>query len=228
MKNNIKIYLLTSVLFLFIGCATVPQNEIFDLKKEFAQLQVKYNQLESRQADLYAKYEAGLVANDTVNASNQELFKKLSQLSQKVQDLEIVQKKSLSSGTGGVIQTPTAVYQNAYNDYLVGKYELALMGFKSFVKKYPEHELAPKVQYYIGECLYSQSNWKDAYEEYKIIGEQYQGSEFSSSARLKMALCLELLGRKQDAQIVFKSILVDYPKSPEAFTAKEKLKMYAK
>jgi tol-pal system protein YbgF len=226
--KNIKINILLFVLFLSVGCATVPQNEISDLKNEFAQLQVKYNQLESRQADLYARYESGLVTNDTVNASNQELFKKISQLSQKVQDLEIIQKKSVDSGDSVSVQTPTIMYQNAYNDYLVGKYELSLTGFKSFIKKYPEHELASKVQYYIGECLYSQNNWKDAYEEYKIIGEQYQESEFSSSARLKMALCLELLGRKQDAQVVFKSILVDYPKSPEVFTAKEKLKMYAK
>jgi tol-pal system protein YbgF len=226
---KIKITALFFGVFLFAGCATVPQTEITDLKKELAQLQIKFNQLESRQADLFAKYESGQVTNDAINASNQELFKKISQLSQKVQDLEIIQKKSASSSGGAVsVQTPTVIYQNAYNDYLVGKYELALTGFKSFIKKYPEHELAPKVQYYIGECLYSQNNWKDAYEEYKTVDSLYNGSEFSSSARLKMALCLELLGRKQDAQVVFKSILVDYPKSPESFTAKEKLKMYAK
>lgn len=226
---KIKITALFFCVFLFAGCATVPQTEITDLKKELAQLQIKFNQLESRQADLFAKYESGQVTNDAISASNQELFKKISQLSQKIQDLEIIQKKSASSSGGAVsVQTPTVVYQNAYNDYLVGKYELALTGFKSFIKKYPEHELAPKVQYYIGECLYSQNNWKDAYEEYKTVDSMYNGSEFSSSARLKMALCLELLGRKQDAQVVFKSILVDYPKSPESFTAKEKLKMYAK
>jgi len=227
--RNFKISSLFICLFLSAGCATVPQAEIGDLKKEVAQLQIKYNQMETRQADLYSKYEAGLVSNDALTAINQELFKKISQLSQKIQDLEIIQKKAASSQSGSAsVQTPTSAYQNAYNDYLIGKYELAFNGFKSFIKKYPDHELASKVQYYIGECLYSQNNWKDAYEEYKKTEELYQGSEFGASARLKMALCLELLGRKQDAQIVFKSILVDYAKSPEAFTAKEKLKTYTK
>ena len=41
-----------------------------------------------------------------------------------------------------------------------------------------------------------------------------------------MALCLELLGKKQESIIVLQSILKDFPNSSEVFAEKEKIKIY--
>lgn len=202
-----------------------------DLKGEFAQLQVSNKNLEAKQIDLYSKCDKNSTAVDTLTMSVQELSKQISFLKQKIQDLETVQKNSQNANAQNSVNTlqesPSEIFNNAYNDFLVGRYELAEMGFRTFVKKYPDHVLAVQAQYYIGESLYSRSNWTDAYEEYKIVEKAYQNSEFIPSARLKMALCLELLGKKNETAIVLKSILQDFPKSAEAFTAKEKLKVYA-
>ena len=86
--------------------------------------------------------------------------------------------------------------------------------------------MAAQAQYYIAESMYLQNNFADAYEEYKKIEGTYSNSEFISAARLKMALCLEQLNRKEDSLVVLQSIIKDYPKSAEAFTAKEKIKIY--
>lgn len=229
MYKNFIFLLLFSVLF--FGCTALNQQADSDLKSEIAQLQVANKNLQAKQVDLYSKYDSSLATIDTMNASIQALNKTVSSLKQKIQDLEFIQQnnqKAAQQQESFIGTSPSETYNNAYNDFLVGKYELAEMGFKSFLKKYPEHELAVHAQYYIGECLYSRNSWADAYEEYKKVESSYQNSEFIPSARLKMALCLELLGKKNETVIVLKSILQDFPKSAEAFTAKEKLKVYTK
>ena len=213
-------------LFMFCGCvATTSQSNIDELKKEVSKLQIKCASLESKQAEMYSKFEENLVNTDTANASIQELYKKTSKISQDLKDLEITVKNQKSDNVKNV-PLPSKLYENAYNDFLVGKYEVAIVGFKSFLKQYKDHDKAVEAQYYIAEAMYAQNKFAEAYEEYKKIGELYSNSEFSSAARLKMALCLEQLGKKEDSIVVLQSIIKDYPKSAEAFTAKEKIKIY--
>ncbi len=222
---NKKIVLLLP-LFMFCGCAaTTSQSSIDELKKEVSKLQIKCASLETKQAEVYSKFEENLVNTDTANASIQELYKKMAKISQDLKDLEVTVKNQKNDNAKNV-PLPSKLYENAYNDFLMGKYEVAIVGFKSFLKQYKDHDLAVQAQYYIAEAIYSQNKFAEAYEEYKKIGELYSDSEFLSSARLKMALCLEQLGKKEDSIVVLQSIIKDYPKSAEAFTAKEKIKIY--
>lgn len=222
-----KINLLLLSLFLFVGCFSSRQVDINSLEKEIASLQIKCAGLETKQAELYSKYEENLVNVDTNKASIQELYKKTVQLSQEVDEINIVLKnKAYSASALTDVRVPSKLYENAYNDFLIGKYEVAIMGFKAFIKQYKEHELAVQAQYYIAEALYSQNKFVDAYEEYSKVETNYPNSEFISSSRLKMALCLELLGKKQESIIVLQSILKDFPSSSEVFAAKEKIKIY--
>jgi len=225
--------LLFTVVFSFLGCTALNQQTNADLRGELAQLQVANKNLEAKQIDLYSKYDTNSSAVDLLSASVQELNRQISSLKQKIQDLETVQKNNQQNSNSNLIsndipESPSQAFNDAYNDFLVGRYELAQMDFKTFLKKYPDHDLAAQAQYYIGECLYSQSNWADAYQEYKNIEDNYKNYELVPAARLKMALCLELLGKKNETVLVLKSILQDFPKSAEAFTAKEKLKVYTK
>ena len=224
MNKKIIIFL---PIFVFCGCmATTSQSNIDDLKKEVSKLQIKCASLESKQAEVYSRFEENLVNTDTANASIQELYKKMAQLSQSLKDLEIIVNNQKKDGSYANVQLPSKVYESAYNSFLVGKYEMAIVGFKSFLKQYKDHDLAAQAQYYIAESMYLQNNFADAYEEYKKIEEMYSDSEFISASRLKMALCLEQLNRKEDSIVVLQSLIKDYPKSAEAFTAKEKIKIY--
>ena len=47
--------------------------------------------------------------------------------------------------------TPTSAFNLAYNDYLNGKYELAVAGFQRFVKDFPGTSLTPNAYYWWGE-----------------------------------------------------------------------------
>ena len=216
------------ILFL-LGCMeqVASQSDIDYLKKEVSKLQLKYAALEAKQAEMYSKYDENLVNTDVSSASIQELYKKTSKLSQDLKDLEVAVKNQKSgSDSSKNMQLPSKMYENAYNDFLLSKYEVAIVGFKSFLKQYKDHDLAEQAQYYIAESLYSQEKYSEAYEEYKKVEEEYSQSKLIPAARLKMALCLELLNRKNDAVIILQTILTDYPKTAEAFTAKEKMKIY--
>src|SRR5262249_14136092 len=46
-------------------------------------------------------------------------------------------------------------YQAAYLDFTRGRYELALTGFREFLRRYPDSPLADSAQYGIGESYYS-------------------------------------------------------------------------
>ena len=212
------------IAFIFLcGCATISQSDFANVKADIAQLQVQVESLSNKQTDLYSKYEMAMVANDTKTAAIEELHNKISQLSQKIQDLQTVTAKK---NIGADVVAPSTLYQNAYNDFLMRKYDVALSGFRSFIKKYPEQDLAPQAQYYIAESLYLKDNFSNAYEEYEKVGKNYPSCEFVVPSKLKMAICLEELNKKNDAMLILESIVLNYPNTPEAFTAKEKIKVY--
>ncbi len=227
-----KIIFFLPFITLFAACVTTDQSGIDDLKKEVAKLQIKCASLEARQAEAFSKNEENMVNLEITNASVQELYKKTSKLSQEVKDIEVIVKKQKIKTTPTAqeedVQVPSEMYETAYNDFLLGKYELAIFGFKSFLKQYKNHDIAVQAQYYIAESLYSQDKWSDAYTEYEKVEKNFpDNNEYISSSRLKRALCLELLGQKQNSLVILQSILQDYPRSPEAFTAKEKIKQYS-
>src|SRR5439155_27089530 len=56
--------------------------------------------------------------------------------------------------TTGALQ-PQDIYQAAYLDFSKGSYALAIAGFREFLRRFPEHELAGNAQYWIGEAHYS-------------------------------------------------------------------------
>jgi tol-pal system protein YbgF len=198
--------------------------EVTELKGEVAQMQIQFKELQGNHADLYAKADTEFVTLDVLAASVQDLQNKVSALTQKIQDLEAVSKKRNRDNGDAVL--PSDIYQNAYSDYSMGKYDLAFNGFQSFVEKYPNAELAPQAIYFMGECFYSRSKWQSALDEYQKVEQKYPRSEQVAPARLKIALCYELLGKKSQSMNVFGSLVKDFPQSSEALTAKEKIRIY--
>ncbi len=61
--------------------------------------------------------------------------------------------------------TPTAAYNQAYNDYLKGNYDLAVAGFEEFLKKFPETSLTAHAQYWIGEAYFNKRSYLPAIEQ---------------------------------------------------------------
>jgi tol-pal system protein YbgF len=208
-----------------VGCVTLNSNSITDLKSKVSQLQIQDKEFRENQADLYMKVDSTYAMIDVLSASLQDLQNKISVLSQAIYDLEIVTDKKSNSGDQSV--PPSSVYQNAYGDFSMGKFDLAYSGFQSFTNKYSNAELAPQAQFYMGECFYSMSMWEKALEEYKKVEQNYKKrSDLVLSARLKIALCCQKLDKNEEAISMFLSIIKDFPQSPESLTAKENIEIY--
>ncbi|MDR3274789.1 MAG: tetratricopeptide repeat protein [Endomicrobium sp.] len=210
------------------GCIPLNSHEVIDLKDELSHLQIQYRELKQNYADLYTRVDPACTTLEVLNVSVKDLQDKVFALDQNIQninDLEIdANKKSKNDNVKPSF--PSSIYQSAYSDYSMGKFDLAYSGFQAFVKKYPNSEFTPQAQFYMGECFYSGSMWEKALEEYKKVERHYKKSELLSSARLKIALCCELLSKHNEALNIFLSIVKDFPQSPESLMAKEKLKIY--
>jgi tol-pal system protein YbgF len=203
------------------GCVTLDSNAIMDLKDGLSQLQIQGKELRKNQADLYTR----VVMFDVLSASLQDLQNKVSVLSQVVHHLQVVTDKKSKNSDQFVLLS--SVYQSAYGDYLIGKFDLACLGFQSFTDKYPDAELAPQAQFYVGECFYSMSVWDKALEEYKKVEQHYKKRpDLVPSARLKIALCCQKLDKDEEAIKMFSSIIKDFPQSPESLMAKENVEIY--
>jgi len=214
-----------AVAFLASGCMPAQSKDVSELRGEVAQMQIQLKELQANHADLYARADTAFVTLDVLNASIHDLQSKNSALAQKVQELDGAVRKKDRSERGDAL-LPSEAYQSAYSDYSMGKYDLAYSGFQKFIEKYPDSELAAQAQFYMGESLYSQSKWKEAVAEYQKVELKYKKSDLVAAARLKMALSYDMTGDKSQAMDIFGSIVKDFPQSSEAFTAKEKIRIY--
>lgn len=119
---------------------------------------------------------------------------------------------------------PETIYQNAYNDYVRGNYSLAVLGFKEFLKKFPQSELSPNAQYWLGECYYSLKDYETAAREFDRVATTYPQSNKTPGALLKQSYSLVELQRPAEAKAKLNELLAKYPNSPEADQARERLR----
>ena len=230
MKNRINISLILLAVTVFLPGCLATSREMTVLKDDISQLMQKLNEVQQNQADLALKMDAVNTNIEGLNYKLEETQGRMSLLGQRLDDVESNLSNSMSkfsqqlSGANlSSTPSPSELYKAAYSDFSRGKYDLAIVGLRSYLEKFPQGELAAQAQYYLGEAYYSQEDWNSALKELKVVGEKYPSSEPIPAARLKQALCLEQLNKNKEAQVILESIVKDFPKSPEAFTAQEKL-----
>ncbi|MFQ5456150.1 MAG: tol-pal system protein YbgF [Nitrospirota bacterium] len=114
-------------------------------------------------------------------------------------------------------------YNLAYNDYIKGNYDLALMAFKDFITKFSQSTLVPNAQYWIGECYYSKKEFIKAIDAFKKFIENYPDSEKVSSVLLKQGNLYYEIGDKKKAKSYLKKVIEKFPFSNEAKIAKNRL-----
>ncbi len=118
--------------------------------------------------------------------------------------------------------SPRQLYQAAYDDYVKRNYALALTGFQQYIKEYPRGELSSGAQYWIGECYYSQGDFKSASSEFGKVIVRYPKSNKILAAKLKKAYSLIQLDKEKEAISLFGEIIDQSPLSTEAKLSKRK------
>ncbi len=119
---------------------------------------------------------------------------------------------------------PQAAYQAAYNDYLRGSYDLAILGFRQYLEAYPDTELSDNAAYWIGECLYSEGQYGQAIREFDRIVARYPRSDKLASAVLKKAYSHLELGQREQGVAQLRALVRSHPGSDEANLARQRLR----
>jgi tol-pal system protein YbgF len=141
-----------------------------------------------------------------------------------------------SRPTTGALQ-PQDIYQAAYIDFSKGSYSLAIAGFREFLRRYPDHELAGSAQYWIGEAYLSlargfsdasqndkaSESLEQAVQEFKKVQANYPRADKVPTALYKEALALIDLKQPAVAQTRLQYLVDNFPRAEETPLARERL-----
>lgn len=128
-----------------------------------------------------------------------------------------------AEGTAASPIPPSDLYNQAYKDYMLGNYDLAITGFSDYLRQSPTGNLAPNALYWIGECYYSKGNYTKAITVFDSVTIDYPKSNKVVSALLKIGYSYEKAGDKEMSVTYFKKVIEQFPYSDEAKLAKVKL-----
>ena len=139
---------------------------------------------------------------------------RLAQLSQQItatnQELQAVRSAlggSLRRSSAPRIEPPESpreLYDASYSDYLGGKYDLAIAGFRRYLDSFSETDLADNANYWIAESLFSQRKY--------------------SQAILKKGYAYLEIGQREQGVVQLRSVVREYPQSDEANLARQRLR----
>lgn len=192
--------------------------------------------LQRAEADMRLTLEQLTTQIDQLEANLEDTNYRLSQLSQQIaatnQELKAFRSSADLRGAAGagtqpdastLPSDPQALYQAAYNDYLRGNYDLAVLGFRQYLEDFPNTELADNAVYWVGECYFSQGKYGDAIQEFDKILSSYERSDKVASAQLKKAYAFLELGDTAQGVTQLRSVIQNHPGTDEANLARQRL-----
>lgn len=184
-----------------------------DIQQELQAVTVLIQQLEGRLED--TNYRLAQLSQQ-IAATNQEL-----KAFRAVPGLDLPRPGAGLPGAG--VADPTSLYQTAYNDYLRGNFDLAILGFRQYLEGFPDTDLADSAAYWIGESYYRQGKYAEAIRELDAVLDQYPRSARTASALLRKGYAYLELGEQAKGIVHLQHILRRFPGSDEANLARQQL-----
>jgi len=111
---------------------------------------------------------------------------------------------------------PRSDYDQAYSLAVNGDYAAAENGFRTFLENYPDDALAANAQYWLGESLLAQQNYREAADAFLKTYTDHPGNAKSPDSLLKLGVSLRGLGEGDAACATFSELLNKYPNAAPA------------
>lgn len=124
-------------------------------------------------------------------------------------------------------QDPSTVYYAAYSDYIKENFDLAIEGFRQFIRSFPDSGLADNSLYWIGECYYAKKKFPEAISTFNELLAKYKDGDKVPAATLKKGYALVELGRQAEGIAILKELISRFPLSEEASLAGQKIKEFS-
>ena len=124
-------------------------------------------------------------------------------------------------------QDPSSIYYAAYSDYIKENFDLAIEGFRQFIRNFPESGLADNSLYWIGECYYAKKKYQDAINTFNELLNKYRDGDKAPAAILKKGYALLEMSRQSEGIAILKELISRFPLSEESSLAQQKIKEFS-
>jgi tol-pal system protein YbgF len=122
----------------------------------------------------------------------------------------------------GVGTGPDQMYDLTMQQYRRGSFTTARLGFREFLRLYPNDDRASDALYFVGES-FAPENPDSASAVYQDVVKRFPNSPRAPSALYKLGLLAQQRGDKAGARTFFARVLAGYPRSDEANLARDRL-----
>lgn len=119
--------------------------------------------------------------------------------------------------------SPTKTYEQAYGDYALGLYDIAIDGFQAFLKDSPRATQAPQAQFYIGSAYLNDGKYDKAVEAFDTLIRSYASSSLVPDAYYRKGVALRSLKQPDRAREAWEFVAKNYPDTPAGTLAKQAL-----
>lgn len=208
----------------------VISKDISSMCKTVNILEEKISAISNNQADERQTKENFIMNLQFLKEEINDLKNKLSHINDKISNLSLAnltdskETQVESENQNLSTQSPESIYYTAYSDYLKKNYELAIQGFKQFIKLFPDNGLVDNSLYWIGECYYSQKMYQEAVNIFKELIEKYRDGDKIQAASLKRGFALIEMGKQSEGINALRELISKFPLSEEASLAQQKIK----
>ena len=144
------------------------------------------------------------------------------QKQQEEQQLRMQSLRTAPASAEGRIQ-PDQAYAAAYNDYIIGNYDLAIAGFQDLLASHPDSEYSDNALYYSGRCSLEQKRYEQAIQNFDQVINLYPKGDKTAEAYFKKAQVYQHLQKNTDAIDTFRELIEIFPDSQEAVRAQQEL-----
>jgi len=126
--------------------------------------------------------------------------------------------------TGFATTSPDELYRSAYEDYMRGNYDLASQGFREYLRRWGQTDLADNALYWVGECYDAMDRSDEALSVFSQVLDEYPTSDKAAAAQLKKGLIYLKQGDQGQGVVHLQYVVYEHPNTKEADLAREKLR----
>ena len=119
--------------------------------------------------------------------------------------------------------TPQALYNKSYRAVRDGKNEAAIRGFRRFLRLFPENQLAPHSQFWLGEAYYALRRYPEALDAFLNLITRYPKSRKVPDAYYKRGLTYLRRNFPLNAALEFEKLVESFPAHPISKKARVQL-----
>ena len=127
------------------------------------------------------------------------------------------------SGASAVGASPQKLLDSALADYYAGQYDLAILGFESYVKTFPQSPQASFAQLHVGVSQMQLGKYEPAIAAFDLVIRNYARSNEVPDAYVRKGTALKTLRQTDKAREAFEFVIKNYPDSVAATVAQQRL-----